>query len=52
MEKNVGNKDKAFRLVIAAALFVIGLTAPVSAGLRALLFVFTAVALFTAIFGV
>ncbi len=51
MKKNIGKIDKVLRLLIAAALFVIGLTAPAGAALKGLLFVFSAVALFTAIFG-
>jgi hypothetical protein len=51
MKKNVGKYDRAVRYVIAAALYVAGLTAPVGEGVRALLFILTGVAVLTAIFG-
>ncbi len=51
MEHNVGRKDRALRLIIAIAFFVIGLTAPIGAGLRIILFFFSATALFTSIYG-
>lgn len=51
MKKNVGKTDKVLRLLIAAALFVIGLTISAGAALKGLLFVFSAIALLTAIFG-
>jgi hypothetical protein len=50
MKKNVGKKDRAVRLAIAAALYIAGLTAPVGEGLRAILFILTGVAVLTAVF--
>jgi uncharacterized membrane protein YiaA len=51
MKKNVGKTDKALRLVIAIALFAIGLTADVGTALKAVVFIFSGVAFFTALFG-
>ena len=51
MEHNVGMKDRALRLIIAVAFFVIGLTAPIGAGLKVIVFLFSATALFTSIYG-
>ena len=51
MEHNVGREDRALRLIIAVAFFVISLTAPIGAGLKVIVFLFSATALFTSIYG-
>ena len=49
--KNVGGIDKGLRLIVGAILILIGLFAHVASGLRTVVFIVAAVALFTGIFG-
>ncbi len=51
MKKNVGKTDKVLRFALAIALFVIGLMADIGTALKVVVFVFSGVAFFTALFG-
>ena len=51
MKKNVGGIDKILRFILGIVALVVGIFAPIAGGLRIVVFVVAAVALFTAIFG-
>lgn len=51
MKKNVGGLDKGLRIVLGIVLILVGLLAQLSGGIKTLVFLVAAVALFTGIFG-
>jgi hypothetical protein len=51
VKRNVGGIDKILRFVVGIVAILVGLLAPISAGLRIIALVVAAVALFTAVFG-
>jgi hypothetical protein len=51
MKQNVGKTDKTLRIIIAVALFIIGVATEIAFGLKVLVFLFSGVALLTALFG-
>lgn len=51
MKKDVGKTDKALRFIAAISLLVIGLMADIGTALKAVAFVFSGAAFFTALFG-
>lgn len=52
MKKNVGGLDKALRITLGILLLLFGIFGPLSAGIKTLVFLVAAVALFTGLFGV
>jgi hypothetical protein len=51
MKKNVGGLDKGLRIALGIVLILIGLLAQLSGGIKTLVFLVAAVALFTGVFG-
>jgi hypothetical protein len=51
VNKNVGGIDKSLRLVLGIVLVLAGLFAPFGGGVRIVVFIIAAIALFTGAFG-
>ncbi|MBI4680878.1 MAG: DUF2892 domain-containing protein [Nitrospirae bacterium] len=51
MKRNVGVIDKALRIILGIVLAIVGLFAPIGGGVRILVLIVAAVALFTGLFG-
>ncbi|MFN3480283.1 MAG: DUF2892 domain-containing protein [Thermodesulfovibrionales bacterium] len=52
MKKNVGGLDKALRIAMGIILSIVGIFGSLSIGMKTVVFLVAAIALFTGIFGV